>query len=487
MNKRLYTVACILITASLCLLNITYGANAATDTAVPAAAQTKTSNTGAIVGGVAAATAIAGSITAGVISNTKNDDSSITKNNYSSASGDELDKQLQALLEQYRAQYHVLAMQASISLPGETKSRDFVSGVTQYGGTTKVNTENLFEIGSITKSFIAAIILQLETENKLSVDDPIGKYLDTPKFHWPSKWPAEWKAITIKQLLNMTSGIFNFVADEGYQNAYLENPSKHFYNVELVNYAANHPDYFSPGQGWKYSNTDYIIAGLVIHEVTGKTIEQVMQERFLGPNKYNLLNTYYSDYIYPDDIATRTVHGYQYAGGMLYDFTNPNVSSDGASGNMLSNTNNITLWVRALFGGQVLKPQQFAEMQSLVCMDASFNCIPGQAVTKQIGGYGLGLAEENIPPYGEVWLYEGMALGYVFYYVWIPSYNTVITVAGDVRENYDYLHDLVNDILGVLYNSPEWQQYRSTHKGLLTATQPVISKNYGSLIKLHLN
>ena len=439
--------------------------NAVTDTAVQAAGQAKTSNTGAIVGGIAAATAIAGSITAGVISNTKNDDSSITKNNYSSASGDELDKQLQALIDQYRTQDGIPAIQASVSLPGETKTRDFVSGTTQYGGTTKVETWNLFQIGSNTKAFVAAIILQLEAEDKLNINDHISKYLDTPKYPWSSTWPAEWKGITIKQLLNMTSGIYNYTDDDAFRQSILNNPAQQWSNLDLINIAANHSDYFSPGQGWQYSSTDYILAGLIINVVTGKTIEQVMQERLLGPTNYNLLNTYYSDENYPADIVKRTVHGYADIDGVLQDVTSPNISWGGAAGAMLSNTNNITLWVRALFGGQVLKSQQLAEMQSLICLSADDNCVPGQIVTKQIGGFGLGLYETTSQPYGEVWSYEGGTLGYRFLYFWVPSYNTVITITEDVAgDAKDPLDSLAVNILAILYDSPEWQHYRNTHK-----------------------
>ena len=481
MNKHFYTVVCVSIAASLGLLNITYAANApvnaTADTAGQAAAgQAKTSNTGAIVGGIAAATAIAGSITAGVISNTKDKDNS-SSNKDSSSSGDELDKQLQAVLDNYRTQYGIPAMQASVSLPSESKTRDYVSGTTQYGGTTKVASWNLFQIGSNTKAFIAAIILQLETEGKLSINDPISKYLDTTKFPWPSTWPVKWKEITIKQLLNMTSGIYDYTEDDAFVQSILNDPAQQCNNLDLINIAANHPDYFSPGQGWHYSNTDYILAGLIINVVTGNTIEQVMQERLLGPTNYNLLNTYYSDENYPADIVKRTVYGYADIDGVLQDVTSPNISWGGAAGAMLSNTNNITLWVRALFGGQVLKSQQLAEMQSLVCLSADDNCVPGQIVTKQIGGFGLGLGETNAQPYGVVWSYEGGTLGYLFLYVWIPSYDTVITVTQDVAgDPEDHLGDLVVNMLNILDNS----------KALSTTVQPstksFIFQNYGSLI-----
>ena len=470
MRKKIYLTICILIATSLGIFNTTYAATAVNAAADTAAQTNATAYTGAIITGTAATAAIVGGIAAGISSKKSNNHESTSSDDLKSS--DNLDKQLQAALDNYHTQYNVPAMQASVSLPGESKTRDFASGTTQDGGTTKVKTWNLFQIGSNTKAFVTAIILQLEAEGKLNINDPISKYLDTPKSPWPSTWPAKWKEVTIKQLLNMTGGIYDYTEDDAFKKSILNNPSQQWSNLDLINIAANHPDDFAPGQGWKYSNTDYILAGLIINVVTGKTVKQVMQERLIGLTNYHLWNTYYSDHNYPSDIVKRTVHGYADINGVLQDVTSPNMSWGGAAGAMLSNTNNITLWIRALFSGQALKSQQLTEMQSLMCMDASYNCVPGQPVTTQVGGYGLGLAEENDSHYGVVWYYEGETWGYLVYYVWIPSYDTVITVAADKAGDVEgHLYYVVADMLNILYNSPQLQQYRNTHKELATTTQ----------------
>ncbi len=137
MNKKIYTVICVSIAASLFLLNITYAANAPVN---------------------AAATAVAGGITAAVISNTKNGDSS--------ASGDELDKKLQSILDKYRKEYNVPGLSMSVSLSPDSRTRSYVSGTTKLNGSQPLNSDTIFQIGSNTKAFTSAIILQLEAEGK---------------------------------------------------------------------------------------------------------------------------------------------------------------------------------------------------------------------------------------------------------------------------------------------------------------------------------
>ncbi|MGD9108717.1 MAG: serine hydrolase domain-containing protein [Gammaproteobacteria bacterium] len=380
---------------------------------------------------------------------------------------------IQEALDNCRSKYKVPGLQASISLPAEYTTRDFESGTTTVGGSTTITTGHLFQIGSITKSFVSAIILQLEAEGKLRIDDPISKYIDFSKF--PS-WPSWWQNVTIKQLLNMTSGIYDYTEDQAFMDAIIADPAKLWTPFQLVDVAAKHAGYFKPGKGWEYSNTDYILAGMIIGKVTGKTVEQVMDERLLGSIHLNLLNTYYNDGNYPADIVNRTVHGYLYLDGTLKDVSSPNTSWVGAAGGMLANTRDIVRWVRACFSGQATQPQQLAEMKSLVCSGEDSNCIPGYPVNLKIGGYGLGLAEFDIQPFGEVWFYEGGTLGFNFYYMWLPLYNTVISVAGNEckMDDYsgDYLGSVALDILNILYTSPEWQQYRISHKMALS-DQPI--------------
>jgi len=382
------------------------------------------------------------------------------------------DLKIQEALDNCRTKYKVPSMQVSISLPGEYTTRDFESGTTEVSGSIPITTGNLFQIGSITKSFVSAVILQLEAEGKLSIDDPMGKYID---FSQHPSWPSWWQNVTIKQLLNMTSGIYNYTEDQAFMDTIIADPTKLWTPFQLIDVAAQHAGYFEPGKGWHYSNTNYILAGMVIGKVTGKTVEQVMDERLLGSINLNLLNTYYNDGNYAKNIVSRTVHCYLYD-GTLKDVSSPNVSWGGAAGDMLANTRDIVRWVRAIFSGQVTKPQQLAEMKSLVCTGTGgSNCIPGYPSNLKIGGFGLGIVEFDIKPFGETWFYEGGTLGCYFYYIWLPTYDTVISVVGNkTGTDDDYPENLAADILTILYVSPEWQQYRISHN--ITLSDQLINR-----------
>jgi len=374
-------------------------------------------------------------------------------------------EKIQATLDKIRIQNNAPAMQVSVSLPGEYASRNFVSGTTEMNGKTNITTDSLFQIGSNTKAFVSVIILQLEAQGKLSIDDPIDKYIDFSKH---PTWPSKWKNITIKQLLNMTSGIFSYTDDQNFSNEVINNPNIHFTATQLVNIAASHPDDFSPGTSWNYSNTDYILVGKIIQNLTGKTVTQLMYQKLLGSTQYNLDNTYYEgSQDYSENINARAVGSYLNINGKIQDVSSKGLSWANAAGSMLSTGSDMTRWVRALFSGPVLKPQQLNEMESLVCTDETpvLGCKLGQPVNND--GYGLGLYEKydtnnNI---GKVWLYEGQTFGTTSVYAYIPSYNTVIYVAGDyVNNERDYVGDLMNQILSILLQSHSWQKYRETHE-----------------------
>lgn len=364
---------------------------------------------------------------------------------------------IEGALNKCHKKYDIPAMQVSVSLPGDYSTRDFVVGTTEANGKTKVTTENLFQIGSITKSFTAALILQLEEDGKLNIDDPLSKHLEFSDF---SSWPVSWKEITIKQVLNMTSGIFNFSEDKGYVQTLLAQPNKVWTLTDLIGIAAKKPLYFPPGKGWHYSNTGYALAGMIIEKIAGKTFEEVINERILGP--VNLINTFYSGGNYSKEIMSRAVHGYA---GDQY-IPSPNTSWSGPSGGILSNSRDVIKWVRALFSGHVIKPKQLDEMKTLVCTSKQVNeCTPGQDVSPKMGGFGLALGEKYVHPFGEVWLYKGSTLGFLCFYLFLPSYDTVITIAGDkTLETDEYLYDLSFDILNILHSSLQWQSYRKTHQ-----------------------
>lgn len=333
-------------------------------------------------------------------------------------------KEVQKALDDARTKNGVVGMSMSISLPakngGFQKTLNFYSGKTTKKGNIAVGPgHDLLGQGSITKSFIVALILQLATEKRLGVKGNEG--LDATIWQWFPQYP-DWKEVTIRQLLNMTSGIYNYTESKKFQSMILKDPERQWKWFELVNLAYQHKPnntYFSPGPGpkhWHYSNTGYILAGKIIEKVTHSNLQIVLNERFLGPNSKlesptlgKLNHTHYIPEPYSADIMKQMIHEYTSKG---VDETKKNMSWIGAAGANISNTEDIITWTRLLYQTNlVLSPDHKKQLKSLICMDPGskqFGKNISQVDTKKCAaGYGLGIevgAKKNGLYY---WYYVG--------------------------------------------------------------------------------
>lgn len=134
-------------------------------------------------------------------------------------------------------------------------------------------TENtLFEIGSLTKQFTAAGVMLLVEENKIKLDEAVGKYLPA--------LPEKWRGVTVRQLLNQTSGIKNYTAVEPPLD-----PNREYKPEEIISRVADHPLEFASGTKWAYSNTNYYLLGLLIEKTSGASYAQFMRQRIFEPLK----------------------------------------------------------------------------------------------------------------------------------------------------------------------------------------------------------
>jgi D-alanyl-D-alanine carboxypeptidase len=138
-----------------------------------------------------------------------------------------------------------------------------------------VTSHTLFNIGSIGKTFTTTAIMLLQKDGKLSINDPVSKYLDS--------LPESWKDITIRHLLSHTSGIKDYAHDfPGY--AYIEKDRKQeITEAQFIRMAASLPLNFTPGDRWAYSNSNFVLLGFIIHKLAGKPIGDFMKERIFGP------------------------------------------------------------------------------------------------------------------------------------------------------------------------------------------------------------
>jgi D-alanyl-D-alanine carboxypeptidase len=209
-----------------------------------------------------------------------------------------------------------------------------------------------YRIASLTKTFVAVVILQLEAEGRLDIDDPVDKWL-------PGLVP-NGTAITLRELLNHTSGLFGYTEDPAFTAALLAAPLRTWTPPELLAYAFAHPPLFAPGTNWHYSNTNYIVLGLVAEAVAHKPLGEQLQERIFTP--LGLTSTSFPITI---EIDATFVHGYvSFNGSPLIDVTAAlSPSYAWAAGAIVSNVRDVTTFYRALLTGKLLPAAQLKEME----------------------------------------------------------------------------------------------------------------------------
>ncbi|HEX3459155.1 MAG TPA: serine hydrolase domain-containing protein [Candidatus Baltobacteraceae bacterium] len=346
------------------------------------------------------------------------------------ASDSALRAALQKDLDQYlsaRAKpEHISAISLSISLHGQQQNINLTAGTTKYGGGggDPAAPQQLWQIGSNTKAFTAAIILQLEAEGKLNINQTIGQFLP--------QYPA-WKNITIHRLLDMTSGVPGYDLVDQMLADYAAHPKRNITAAQLIAYVyPGNPHAPAPTKGYAYSNTGYILAELIIEKVTHNTYTSELERRFLRSD-LGLTSTYYSGTMYPAGILNRMVSGYFYShdadnAGLKpllgLDIHADSVSWMKSAGAIVSTPEDLTRWARALYTGPMLAPKQRAELFSLVSLK---NGKPIKTTTPEDPrAFGLGVAQMTTPETGKVWFYEGMTLGYRMLHIYLPKQDAVI-------------------------------------------------------------
>jgi D-alanyl-D-alanine carboxypeptidase len=220
---------------------------------------------------------------------------------------------LQAVIDNERISQNLMGISAAARVPGEGIWLG-VSGVSDPSTSDSIRPDMIFGIGSITKTFIAALTLQLVEEEQLSLDDSLHQWL--PAYQYINS------TITIRQLLNHTSGIDDFLntSDEWFF-AMLVDPWK-FWTPEEVLTSFLGPPAFTPGTQWGYSNTNYILLGMIINQITQTEISTEMRNRFGEPLGMN--STFLA---VEDSLAADRPHNWQDFGGGsltdLYSFPHP--------------------------------------------------------------------------------------------------------------------------------------------------------------------
>ena len=357
---------------------------------------------------------------------------------------DALAQDLRGYLADRGAAEHISAVSLSLSLHGQPSTIDVAAGTTTFGGSTPVTPANLFEIGSNTKAFTAVILLQLEAENKLTVNQTVGQ--------WLPQYPS-WKDVTIKQLLSMTSGIATYDATPAWEHDYSSAPTAFYSAPQLIAYVSQSTP-LPPG--WLYSNTGYELAQLIIEKVTGNSYATELQNRLIGP--LGLHSTYYDAHIYPASVQDQMVSGYFFnsdpdSAGLApllgRDQKPLSASWAQAAGGIVCSPSDLTRWVRALYLGPVLASAQRAELTSLVSQ--STGAPIAQVSANNPRGFGLGVAQVFQPAVGgAVWFYEGETLGYRMVHLYFPAQDAVLVIGLNSQPTDDQIGQLLTTVYQTL-------------------------------------
>lgn len=243
-----------------------------------------------------------------------------------------------------------------------------------------------FRIGSVTKTFVATVVLQLVDEGELGLDDPIDKHLPG--------LVRGGEQITVRQLLNHTSHLYDYMSEPGYSTNRWRGDARFrsYQPRELlkVAFAKKLPD---DGK-WHYSNTNYVVLGLLVEKLTGNLYGEEVERRILDPLK--LRHT-----LVPGNRAglpSPHAKGYEPM-PELVDATRMNPSLDWAAGEMISTTADLERFMSALLDGKLISKKSLQAMRTTVETGEGFS-------------YGLGLQAYRLPC-GTVWGHSGELIGYL--------------------------------------------------------------------------
>jgi D-alanyl-D-alanine carboxypeptidase len=343
---------------------------------------------------------------------------------------EDLAARLRSVAEAYLAERGekemISAVSVSVSLPDDPAPLNVAAGrVSREPGSAPVTPDSLFQIGSITKSFTSVTLLQLQAAGVLSINQTVGD--------WLPQYPA-WRDVTIHRLLDMTSGIPGYDNVDAMLTAEGESGGlRRWSDPVLVGFAdPTYPGAPKPTTGWDYSNTNYILAGMIIEKATGHSYASEIRGRFLG-DRLGLTSTFFSPDVYPDEIRARMVSGY-FANTELSnlklkpllgkDMKINDMSWAGAAGGIVSRPQDVAAWARALYAGPLLPDRERTQLMTIVSNKT------GQPIAQTNDadpvGFGLGVGAAYKPSFGHVWYYQGETLGYRMLYGYFAKDDLVI-------------------------------------------------------------
>lgn len=320
----------------------------------------------------------------------------------------------------------------TLDVPGaivSVKSKVYPSFLINYGYSDvirkiPVSIDDRFRIGSITKTFTGFVFLQLVQDGLIDLDAPVSKYLDGI---------PNGNNITIRQIGNMRSGIFNYSEDAEFDKSIEQNPLRNCLPAELLAVGLSHPADFPPGSKFKYSNTNTVILGLIIERITGSSIGDEIKRRILDPlgmkdTKFETGTALDAPYIHGYELRDLdTQHSSPVnvsVNKLLVDVTHNNVSWTWAAGAMSSKLHDLERYAELAFGQNVLLDAKTTGIQR----DWVSNNVAKQYNLN--GSYGF-----QILRFGSFIGHNGSLPGYNSFVLYDKNTSTSIVIVVNMQQN----------------------------------------------------
>jgi D-alanyl-D-alanine carboxypeptidase len=274
-------------------------------------------------------------------------------------------------------------------------------GLADVAAGTPITPDTVFRLGSISKQFSAAVVMQLVQEGKLSLDDPLSKFLPD--------YPQPGASATVRQLLNHTSGVQPYTAIPGWMVE--ANTNRPYTTEQMIAVFRDLPAVTPPGQAWAYNNSGYVLVGAIIEAVTGKPWYQAVEERIAKPLRLRTIR-----YGVGEESIPNMARGYTEGEQGQQPARRIHMSVPHAAGGLVGNVRDLARWGQALHHGKVVGPEAYAKMIAPTGMP------DGKTMP-----YGFGLGREAIRGHGTIG-HSGGIFGFSTESVYVPDEDLFIAV-----------------------------------------------------------
>jgi D-alanyl-D-alanine carboxypeptidase len=300
---------------------------------------------------------------------------------------------LQYVLDSTCNLYHIKGASCAVYIPNGGMWKG-VHGESYAG--QPITTAMAFPLNSNTKTYVAALMLRLQESGELQLSDTIGKWI-----HNQTNINGQ---ITIRQLLNHTSGLYSYTDTAAFADSVEADFSRVWHPAEMLQFVG--PPLFTPGNGWSYSNTNYLLAGMIISQVTGLPVEQAIRTKLLSPNGLN------DTWFYPLEMPTATIPHLWFdngIGGLIdgqsFGYTPESFYSAASSAGALFSTaeDNALFWQK-LTSAQIINAASLAQWRQTRPLNSNISYGLGMFryksfnghVAYEHGGTGIGAINENL-------------------------------------------------------------------------------------------